>query len=375
MRSVLPDTPQKKWISLTAVFLIVGVCIWLKLTKNGLGSTVDAQAYLYAAQTLSEEGSLRTPYGFYTNWTPLFPLILSVLGARLSQFLAFFCNVILLSLVVYHYFPKVSFFKNVCFFHVFIHTAFWMTHFFVWSEAWFMVFLWLCLLCLTKINHTKYFVMLLIASNFLCLERMAGIFFVGAFTIVVFQTEGFRKAFLYAFFATWGLAAWFIRNMFIQNKPDFVDNIWMVSWKESAQGYSDTLFKIFLPNFLASHLSILLIFWMCFVIIGYVIWLIKSSDDKIRILLTSILVYLMFMLFFRMNVEGESERYLSPIIPLVILTFWQKMEFWKEKTPFRYIRWIVYAFGGVIIFYNLARTFKNIQQWILTPPDLVSLIF
>ncbi|MCS6796740.1 MAG: hypothetical protein NZ516_12355, partial [Raineya sp.] len=77
--------------------------------------------------------------------------------------------------------------------------------------------------------------------------------------------------------------------------------------------------------------------------------------------------YLAIMLALSMNIEHESDRYLSPVMPLIMIIFWKRlsvMDKEKEKVRSRF-RYVLLFF---IIAYNLLRTYFYISQWYNFPP-------
>lgn len=354
-------------------FLII--ILWWFVSKNGFGSTVDAQAYWYAAQSLQSKGELLTPQGYYTNWTPLFPAILSVLGIRITLFITLITNLILLFKLNKSVFDSQlnTWSSSLAYSHILLGITFILIHFFVWSEAGFMALLIACILSIQKLHKTQDWAILIILSNFLCMQRMAGVFFIAIFCIWIWKQHTWKKAFLYGFLASFSLIVWFTRNFFIQNKPDFIENIFMVSFESSLIGYSEAILNIFLPShFLPDIFKIILLGIFLFVLI-YILW---SDNTSISKLLSSLIIgYLSIMLFLRMNVEGESERYIAPIIPLIIFLFWKQISLFFHKKSHLYWRISGFSIAFLILAYNIFRMYKNVYQWVTTPPDLISIHF
>jgi hypothetical protein len=240
----------------------------------------------------------------------------------------------------------------------------------VWSEAWFLVFLLaLVYLFLVQIQRkslsNKILLAMILLANLLCLQRMAGIFFVLAFGLLITFYFSKKQSFVFAVFGSVGLAAWFVRNSFVQSKPDFLSNIFMVSWQESLAGYARALLNAFLPSHWFSD------FWaiVLFLLLLFLAVLLMLRGEQIIPVVCLCLCYLLIMCFLRMNVAGESERYLAPIQPLVILSFWYAL-----KQEFERIAWklLVYVFVSLMMLFQLIRTAKNAKQWIQTPPNLIT---
>lgn len=353
-------------------FLLTGCSIFVVLiliTYKGLGSTADAEAYWYAAQSFRKSYTFLTPFGYYTNWPPLFPLLIYILGVPWVQYVAFAFNAFLL----YQMGGLVLHRNSIWHFLFFVQSTsgvmFLMIHFFLWSEAWFLVFLLALLggyIRLVQKNYSKkLFFSIILLANLLCLQRMAGIFFVLAFTVLIARHFSIKKAGIFAVASSIGVLAWFLRNSFLQSKPDFLDNIFVVSWWQSLSDYSKALFNNFFPTYWFSEM------WSIILLIGLMLFLLVLVIRE-KLVISSLtwlcLCYLVAMLALRMNIAGESERYLAPIQPLFLLIFWHFAEKWSQKEPLKKIAYIALF---VILTFQLLRTAKNVRQWWQSPPNLI----
>ncbi len=345
------------------------LCLFVFISNKGLGSTVDAEAYIFAAQSLKKEFSLLTPYGYYTNWTPLFPFLLAMLGIYATQFVALALNIALLYWAGGIVLPKRSIYHYLFFLHSSFSVTFLMIHFFVWSEAWFLVFSLGLFVCFAKAFiqkelSTKTFLLMVVLANLLCLQRLAGVFLVVAFAILIYWHFSFRKAFAFSLFSALGLGIWQLRNSFIQEKPDFLENIFMVRWQESYWDYAKTIFNFFFPSYwLPFTLAIFLLF-LLLLFLGILLF----EKNLITSISVICLCYLGAMLVLRMNVAGESERYLAPVQPFLVLIFWNLVAKWDKI-----IHWKKVFYGSLLIIlsFQMLRTAKNIKQWKQTPPNLI----
>ncbi|MDX1903838.1 MAG: hypothetical protein SFU27_06725 [Thermonemataceae bacterium] len=352
-----------KWQLLIA---LLSIFLWLWLSRKGLGLTTDARAYLYAAQSFREKWTLLTPFGYYTNWTPLFPLLLSILEPKILQSIAFFFNILLIYQLFKSYLK--SPFLEIAFAQSILGTTFFLIHFFVWSEAWFLVFLLVLFRLFAHIQTSQYaWLGFILLSNALVMQRLAGIFFVLTFIILIALYWNWKKAVIYTFFANISLFFWYFRNYLIQKKPDFLDNIWVVSFVESWGSYAHTIIQFFFP--FPVFLSILSLIIVCTALFLAAKKIPKISNIFVIQGFFLSLGYLLIIFFFRMNVTGESERYLSPIWVFLVGGFWYflaESTFFKEK---KYKIWL-YALAALILLYNFLRTAKSLRQWIQNPPDL-----
>lgn len=354
------------------LFLLIGFCsfiLFLLISYRGFGSTVDAEAYLYAAKSFLNEYTFLTPFGYYTNWTPLFPFLIAIFGLNLVQYTAFLLNIILLYQIGGFVLPKNSLAHFLFFVHSSFSVIFLMIHFFVWSEAWFLVFL-LSLFGIykqtfnkKKISKQSLLIMILLA-NLLCLQRMAGVFFVIGFAVLIAFYFSLKKAVLFAGLSSIGILAWFVRNSFLQSKPDFLENIFIISWKQSLADYSKAIFNNFFPNYWFSEALSIALLVMLLLYLIYLLFL----EKQILTLIWLCLCYLIAMFVLRMNVIGESERYLAPIQPFLLLIFWYLVGKWSKKV---YWKSILYGSLSIILAFQMLRTAKNVKHWWQTPPNLI----
>jgi hypothetical protein len=352
---------------LFTAFLLL--CLFVFISSKGLGSTVDAEAYVFAAQSLKKEFVLLTSYGYYTNWAPLFPCLLAILGTYITQFLALVLNIALLYWVGGLVLPKRSIYHYLFFLHSSFSVTFLMIHFFVWSEAWFLVFLLGLFVCFAKSFiqkrlSTKIFLLMIVLANLLCLQRLAGVFLVVGFAVLIYWHFSFRRAFTFSLFSATGLGIWQLRNSFIQEKPDFLENIFMVRWQESYWDYAKTIFNFFLPSY---WLSMFFAIFLLFLLLLFLVVLVFQKN-LVASLSAICFCYLAAMLVLRMNVAGESERYLAPIQPFLLLIFWHL----AEKLG-KIIQWksILYGILLITLTFQMLRTAKNLKQWKQTPPKLI----
>lgn len=345
-------------------FLLLGlfqVMLWVWLTQKGFGLTADAKAYLYAAETFRKKGELLTPNGYYTNWVPLFPVLLSFLPVKVLFCVTLVANLMLLYLLVV---KMLDFCWQgfLCYAQIIFSAPFVMIHFFVWSEAIFLLLLLALVLLYAKILYqkkisTKALVILVIISNFLCLQRMAGVFFVMIFAWLIGYYVSWKKAVAYLSLSLVGMVLWLIRNSFLQAKPDFLDNIFVVEFYKSLVDYAEVIVKLFLPAGLLYKWVVLLIF------VGLSAFMMPSRTDIFLVSLYKIFVfYFLVMLILRMNVAFESDRYMAPVMPLVQILFWKKLS--NSTFP----KWLLDGAQVAVLLYNFARTTLNVVNWYYFPP-------
>ncbi len=364
----------------TLFFLLIALCsigIWTWLTAKGLGATFDSQNYWYAAQTFRNSEEYCSPTGYYTVWTPLFPTLLAILGIATTQFLALLLNLGGLYVVnrpFWFYFahlPQNKWIGYSQILHLLVHPVFLLIHFFVWSEAWFMVLLVACCILLKqlatdatkhkKINEFTFWTLILL-SNLLCMQRLAGVFFVGAFILWVCFWQSWKRGLLFACLALSSLSMWSIRNALIQGRPDFLDNIFAVSWLYSQTNYTHSLLGLFFPVQLLPTYLQLVGLWTLIGALGWVLF--RSRQITMKLYSWLILCYLACMFFIRVNIPWSSDRYCSPVSFLLILIFWYYFQKLFAHSQSMYQRLFLGLLATAVIGYNLLRLYKNVEIWL-----------
>ncbi len=236
--------------------LATGAVLYAYATHNGLGITHDSRHYLAAARSLLHDGTLRNADGTaYTNWPPLYPVLLALARAelrhiRIGQVLVFLGILFLAHRLAVRNIRqpglRVFFMGSVVF-----STPLLLTSVFVWSEGFFVLLTLAALICFRHYQSSEraaHFWWLIIFGNLLCLQRLTGTFFVFGFAVLVFiQGKSLKKAILYSVFSLAGTAAWLFRNTFLEHSPAFRQNILVISPLQSFIGYTEAFGDWFVP--------------------------------------------------------------------------------------------------------------------------------
>ncbi len=376
----------KKWHFLLA---LAGVASLQQYTTYcHIGITFDSPHYTTAAQSFAENRIFLDPNGnTYTNWTPLFPILLSafpqnvaVWAKYMHLFTALGSTILLLLMIdklIDNQILKWIFAGTIIF-----GAPLLLVHSFLWSESVFIFLfcqlLYFLLHYIEKPTHKSLIIMALL-SNLLYLQRNAGLFFIVGIGIFIFFNAFFtsksikyalKKSLYYFVPSILSFVFWQIRNyFFVVNLSDFKDNVFVVSGLESLLYMLDIISLWLLPNVLPLVLRLFLMGILAGIIIFLVFKAQKNNalqyNNQFRFLIALALgfgIYLIFMLILRMNVEEENERYLAPLYPLFFLIFFILIDnFIKNKKPiYKTICLIVLALWLV---YPITRTLKNAQLW------------
>jgi hypothetical protein len=374
----------EKWHFLFA--LLATALLHQYATFCAIGITYDSPFYVAAAQSFATKGVFLDHLGnAYTNWTPLFPVLLSLYTPNVpiyAKFLHLFScltTVYFLLLIskalINSWLLRVLFSVTIVF-----STPLLLVSSFLWSESIFIALLaWLLywlFLFITSSSHStswKNLSILILLSNLLYLQRNAGLFFILAIGFFFFLQEISKKSFpkkalIYTFLSLVSFVVWQIRNhFFVVNALDFRNNVFVVSFWESLIYMADIASLWLLPNILP--LAFRLIFLVLFM--GVLAYSFKKTEalavmskkwNFLVLLMFMFGAYIAFMLALRMNVEEENERYLAPLFPLFFLfsfiiidLIMNKLnKFQSKATIILIVLWL---------FYPLGRTLKNAQLW------------
>jgi hypothetical protein len=376
----------KKWYFLWAIFTVA--LLQQYATYCHIGITFDSPYYTAAAQSFAKKFVFLNPNGSeYTNWTPLFPILLSFfsqnveLWAKYIHLFSGIGTVVFLLLIVEQLIDnqilKLIFTTTIVF-----STPLLLIHSFLWSESIFVFIL--CMLLHSLLGYIrrptyKNLVILILISNLLYLQRNAGLFFVIGISSFLFVDELFtsksiryaiKKSVHYLAPSLSSVIFWQVRNhFFVVNLSDFRNNIFVVSWSESLLYMADIISLWLVPNLFPLILRLFLTGIVLSFLAFLAFKLLKNSYlqyiHPLRFLLALafiFFIYIAFMLVLRMNVEEENERYLAPLFPLFFLFLFAVADkiIKNSKTIYKMISLIII---GLWLIYPIVRTLKNAQLW------------
>lgn len=345
-------------------------------THCRIGLTYDSPYYTSTAKSMAEKGVLLDQYGkIYTNWTPLFPILLSIFADDAVIWAKYLHLIALLGTVFFSLLLSEKLIEKQCIKWLFamsiaFSTPLLLVSSFLWSESIFIFLLSLLLYFayhfLEKPNN-KNLIIIILLSNLLYLQRNAGLFFIVGIGIFLLKKD-FRKALIYGIFSLISFGVWQSRNLFfVVNTSDFRNNVFVVSGFESLSYMADVMSLWLLPNILPSWLRLLFLS-IFLLLIGYLlVKTLKNDYPKLKIdfIILSIIifsVYILFMLALRMNVEEENERYLAPLHTIFLLGFFTLLDLASREWKPHFIK-IIYIFLILWLVYPAVRSLKNATLW------------
>ena len=347
-------------IGIIALLLLwYSASIGLKWTDDSYNYVAASESFLANQTFLCADG---TPFAF---WPPLFPIVLAALhwlGIPLVVFHALLLIVISLQLAVISQRFITSLylrllFVALCVWGVYVQ----MIAVFVWSELFFLFLLLLhYLLFLKRKELTLWWIAATCVAVALCLQRSAGVFYLaGVMMVWLWENKSNWKHWLQVGFSfVLSISGWLwwqltksteeANGFNLYEHKFFVDAIHNLN--VLAQGTS----RIFVPD----HVPHLLI---SVLIILALVLLIRKGNSLLRELIVIVgMYYAGYSVMQWLNPE-EVDRYLSVVVPLILIIFFTGVEqIYKRWPRFKYL-WVVILLIWLI--YPAGRTMINVNRW------------
>tara|TARA_Y100001972_G_C7660003_1_gene332755 strand:+ start:1555 stop:2808 length:1254 start_codon:yes stop_codon:yes gene_type:complete len=390
----------------TLILTIIFGCSFILLTysTSQINLTYDSREYLQAAESFQSEGKLLTTSGeSFTNWAPLFPLILSTFGGDLEVYRYFnlLCYLSLcwgMMLLIRHFIQNKRM-QIMCAIWLALATPILMQFNFLWSEPLFITFLVFKILLLLQFQMTSrliYLYGLAALGILICLQRYAGLFLIPAFALALFDFNkpnrtSLLRGLFYGLISVLPTIIWiglhyqqkgtgfsaFASNLFVSFLPNLFRSY-----------YQDIFFSWFLPNQLVFQLG--QYYLLALLILLIIVWIrtkIRLTKGQFFLLIISITYYLFLLLIDYTVVNdkvkdfsflSDMERYLAVIyVPILLLLFSLIDQNIGQLEGF-YIR-VLFAVLIIWSLYPITRAIKNSIHWNVYPPlvkvDPVSVAF
>lgn len=384
---------------LTTAFLL-SLLLFLIATKEGLLLTHDSRAYLKLAQNNT------FPNLINAVWMPLYPFLLSfgkVFGEdNILSFAKIFHLICLLGIIAQTFFItkkciKTPILRYFVLFMVIFSVGNLQNAVFLWSESFFVVILLFSFILLNQekiSNKTIFF--LIILSVLLCFQRLAGIFFVGLFLVIILFKELKKikkdeiildlvikinkimlKAIIYLFCCMSVILLWFFLKERYQDTPQLAQNLILGDFFANISSCFVVMGEWFLPNFLLNFLpdsaKIMVAFSLILGMVGTMIIVdIKTHNKLIFSILILVFGYISGICFLALNIPSETDRYISVIQILFFVGLGASLDFFWEKINLVCKR-ILLVLMILTLSYNIIRTSKNALFWAETNQRLEGL--
>lgn len=371
------------------VILIFGFSFLLLIySTQQINLTYDSKEYINAAQSLKSSGELLTRDGqSFSNWAPLFPLILSTFGGDLGIYKYFNLLIFLLlelgMILLILNLIQDKLLQIICSIWLAFSTPILMQFNFLWSEPLFITFLIFKILFFLKFQKTTkkgYYFAMIALGMLLCLQRYAGLFIVPAFALMLISSKKINRhsilrGLLYGMVSVLPLLIWIGLNY--QQKGDgfsvFASNLFVRFIPNLFRSYyQDIFFSWFLPNKLVFQLGLYYSFVFLILLI-IVWWKTKFWFTKDQMLLITIsLVYYLFLILIDYSYLNDKVkdfsylsdfgRYLAVLYVPVLLLLFSIMDKKTVLVPVFHKR-ILFILLFIWSLYPIGRTIKNTIHW------------
>ncbi|HEY8936312.1 MAG TPA: hypothetical protein VIM65_13860 [Cyclobacteriaceae bacterium] len=352
--------------------LSVSVLIEWWVRDCGFIMTPDSDNYISASRSFRESGIFLSPDGSrYSNWPPLFPVILSLFNdpAFVMIWITLFCKIIIGCLVLYlaNHFLHHTFYKIIFLLATFLSVHFLLISVFLWSEILFMTLL--LIYTYFAFNHYKkptlYYYLLLLTGFLLCLQRNAGLFWVTATALWFVINERtpllqrLIKNGLLVLVSASGLIFWHFYNVFmIEHASPFHKRPFFSGVFLNIEMISSCLGKSFFPS--AGIWSVLLGLVIALILALYGVKYFRA-DNSITLLVLGIIIYTLgFLPIPRLDIH-DMERYFAVVLPVFLLFPLIALENVSERFPHRAI--LIRICLIIWSVYPVSRMVKNAMQW------------
>jgi hypothetical protein len=328
----------------SAVLVILSVALQWYSHAGGLLKTPDSCNYLSAAESFQKSYTLLSPDGtHYDQWPPLFPIILIALGNYwdwIQLALGAWCAVLLIietrKLIAD---PIISL---VCQASIVLGVHLLLIGVFLWSELLFL----LLLIYFIKAIGKDQFIVAVILGFFLCLQRNAGLYFVAAAALWLWDIKRSTILFL---FSTSGFWIWNILNSKLEQE-------YLVWTFDNFHLMASSLGRAYTP-ILPGIIFIILSASAIFVLRTEI-----KNNPTVRLWIFSIVAYLggLTVLF---KLHGyDDDRYAAIILPYFSILVFRVLEIIVSKQTST-VRILLMVVMVCWLAYPLTRTVKNAIQW------------
>jgi len=343
--------------------------VWVR--KCGFLLTPDSYEYVSAAATFKASRLfIGTSGNYYTQWPPLFPVILALFEDPLAAmvWIQVICKIVLAAVVLSlaNHFLKNVVIKIIFFSGVWLSVHMLMISVFLWSEIIFVTLFMIHLFACVNLNKKDmYYYVMLAAGILLCLQRNAGIFLVFSATVWMLMDSALivkrkiYKAVSYAGICTMTLLCWYYYNIFFMvGSEPFYKRDFFAHTSYNIEYILITLSHLFVPLKGKIAVATGIVISIVFIIGCYQHF---NATGTVKLLVLTIAIYTIgFLAIPNLNVH-EMERFFAAILPVFLIL----MMVFVERLIVIRSWWLTpgILFFSLWIAYSVVRTGKNALQW------------
>ena len=364
------------------VALLTLLIFFIAIKSFGLGITNDSVNYLSAAQSFPQ-GLNKADGSPYTEWPPLFPVLLSIahiVHLDLLSFSVLFQGIVLISInLIALYILKTNLQSRpiLCLGIILLifSAPVLQMHVMLWSEPFFLLLILLNLIILKhylSTLHLKFFILLIGLGMLMYLQRKTGIVFIASTAVLLFllikqKRKGFLFSLLYLMPCAIPIYLWYNRRFKIAGqllgegefKPD--------SFSTILEQLAHTFSSYFLPSAIPLIYRIIFLAILFLIVSAAILKSRKIKDLLINnfyfkasfFIIISYYAALLLLLVYIQIDDKVDDRILAPAyLPLFLSGMILVDSFYaKLKIP------IFLLLLGVWLLYPLVRTGYHLYRW------------
>ena len=350
-------------------FLAVGTLLCFYAMSCGAGLTTDSHHYLAAARSLLQNGTLHNADGtVYTNWPPLYPVVLAMVRANV-QLIAWMQNAFYTGMLLLVYWFSLEF-RNATVRLLFLLSMVFglpvlLVFTFVWSDGIFIfltLVVYACLRVYQRNRQILYYIALIFFSNLMCLQRLAGIFFVFIIGFLILRLPNHRqKCLLYVLLSVSLLLLWLYRNTFFEADPSYNANLLATPIIQSISNYLDALGNWFVPHYFPYLIKVIIVcLWL--LSLAWFYWHYRFLPDSLAFQTTFLAVGYLVALPFTNGNLSDIDRYIAPAYVWATMSTFVQLDTWLPTLSVSRRRLVVILIALWLV-YPVARTVRNVTFW------------
>ncbi len=360
----------KNNIIILLMFLAVSA-LFVYATRCGINRTFDSGIYIQRADDIGGRTANTVPGDeVYFHWPPLFSLIIFLfnlklgMGFGLMQYFFLALNIFLLLLIGNKTLNPARL-KIAWLAMTSAGVSFLMIHVFLWSEALFVMMISGTVLLLDrylKKEKIPTFILLILLSCLLCLQRNAGILIVLAISISILWfvpgKKGVIKSLIYLLAASSGFILW---NFYYSGGKEIQLQSLFSGFGHNILVYLNVISAWLLPRIIIPELRITCLLVMLLFVVFTRTYRRYYRDPS------GIIIFLIIIYFIGISSLGpidlfESERYLSVIYPGMMLLIFKSFSIYWHRVRLS-VRILMACILVIWFSYTVLRTYINAERW------------
>lgn len=347
--------------------LLLANVLLIYTIHDGLLKSNDSICYLEIARKYALAQVFESCYEYpLIYWPPLFPVILSYVYD--APTILILINIICLNLILFFWYQISDLIlastvtRRLFIASLSISTPLIMIHVFLWSEAIFVLLLSGFIFQLLKYNHSNKIIYLIIATlmtMLLLLQRNAGIFIITPIYLALFIIEKNRQRLQLFFSYIIAAIPWLLWNVFqlkIANDINIIEGLYP-KWTLLENFYLtiSEIGKYFVPGLF----DLSFVFGVILFCVYCLLFIQDGLSNQVKVILAGVLFYLVFWFTVPQD-KYETSRYLSVIMPMVLIVMFYLIDLLRNKVKFIYTKEMITISISGYWLYLIIRLSNNV---------------